>query len=262
MAPLLSFYMLTNNSEKYLNEILAAVQPIIDEFIILDSGSTDQTRTIAEAAGASWHFRELDSFARQRTHAIGLCTGRWVLTLDDDELPDDALIAELTRLRGSLLTTEIDAYRISRHWTFMGDAVRALYPVSSPDFPIRLHRRVGPSFNGANGVHEALQGADRIALIAVGGVIHRTFETRNEVSEKLDKYTDLAARDLLNQRKRVGAIAAVIHSMGALIKWYLIRRSWQDGALGVRATVFAVQYTWLKYVKAAALRRDFGHTAD
>ena len=62
----LSCYILTRNSDRRLEEVLSSIVDAVDELVILDSGSTDQTQSIAETYGARFHFREFDDFRSQR----------------------------------------------------------------------------------------------------------------------------------------------------------------------------------------------------
>lgn len=65
----LSCYILTHNSERRLAQVLASIQQIADEILIVDSGSTDQTLTIAHHFGATILTRSFDNFRDQRIFA-------------------------------------------------------------------------------------------------------------------------------------------------------------------------------------------------
>ena len=85
-APLLSLSMIVKNEEKRLPNCLNSVRGTVDEIVIYDTGSTDQTIAIAEAAGArvirgTWN----NDFAAARNEALKHARGRWILYLDADE---------------------------------------------------------------------------------------------------------------------------------------------------------------------------------
>lgn len=102
-----SVIILTFNSSDSLPATLASVQAITDDIHIVDSGSTDQTVVIAEAAGASVSNHPFENYGAQRNWAIdNLATRyRWQLHLDADErltpelqqeiatLPEDSVLA-------------------------------------------------------------------------------------------------------------------------------------------------------------------------
>jgi tetratricopeptide (TPR) repeat protein len=82
----LSFCAIVKNEAKNLSRCLASVEPYVDELVIVDTGSTDNTVAIAEQHGAKVsHFEWCDDFAAARNHACTLVAGDWILTLDADE---------------------------------------------------------------------------------------------------------------------------------------------------------------------------------
>jgi tetratricopeptide (TPR) repeat protein len=82
----LSFCAIVKNEAKNLGRCLASVKPYVDELVIVDTGSTDDTVAIAEQHGAKVsHFEWCDDFAAARNHACTLVAGDWILTLDADE---------------------------------------------------------------------------------------------------------------------------------------------------------------------------------
>jgi glycosyltransferase involved in cell wall biosynthesis len=85
----LSLCMITRDEEAELDECLRAAADVVDEIVILDTGSTDRTLEIARAHGARvyrerWH----NDFASARNAALAHCRGRWILSLDADERLD------------------------------------------------------------------------------------------------------------------------------------------------------------------------------
>ena len=65
----------------------ASVRALVDEMVVVDTGSTDATREVAAAAGARVHeIPWQDDFAAARNASLDLCRGRWILVLDADEV--------------------------------------------------------------------------------------------------------------------------------------------------------------------------------
>lgn len=82
----LSACVITKNEEKNLPRWINSMQKIVDEMIVVDTGSTDQTRNIAEAAGAKvYDFVWCNDFAAAKNFAIEKASGDWILFLDADE---------------------------------------------------------------------------------------------------------------------------------------------------------------------------------
>jgi GT2 family glycosyltransferase/glycosyltransferase involved in cell wall biosynthesis/Tfp pilus assembly protein PilF len=86
----LSLCMIVKNEEKNLPISLESVKNIVDEMIIVDTGSTDNTIKIAENYGAKiYHFDWCDDFSEARNYALSKAQGRWILYIDADERIDE-----------------------------------------------------------------------------------------------------------------------------------------------------------------------------
>ncbi len=84
--PFISLSMIVKNEEKFLPGCLESVKDIADEIVIVDTGSTDRTREIAESYGAKiFDFAWQEDFSLARNEALKYCTGQWILYLDADE---------------------------------------------------------------------------------------------------------------------------------------------------------------------------------
>jgi tetratricopeptide (TPR) repeat protein len=82
----LSFVAIVKNEAQNLDRCLASVKPYVDELIIVDTGSTDETILIAQQYNAKIsHFEWCDDFSAARNYACSIATGDWILTLDADE---------------------------------------------------------------------------------------------------------------------------------------------------------------------------------
>ena len=81
----LSVAMITYNEEKILEKTLRSVAGLADEIVIVDSGSTDGTREIAEKYGAKFVHQDWLGYGPQRNKAIQLCQSEWILNIDADE---------------------------------------------------------------------------------------------------------------------------------------------------------------------------------
>jgi len=244
----LSVYVLTYNSERYLDRVLAAAKRIADDLLVVDSGSTDATLSIAARYGARTVHRPFDNFRTQRQFANGLCLHETVMFFDSDEIASDALIDEVLALKARGFDHE--AYAVRRDWVVMGKVIHALMPISSPDYPIRIYRRATLRFTD-HSVHETLTGYENCGRIE-SPVVHRTFETASEMKTKLDLYTDLAATDLLDRRDpaRVLWLKSWFSPLGAFLKWYIRKGNVRDGRIGLTLALYASSYTRRKYRKA------------
>lgn len=84
--PTLSLCMIAKNEEQFIGDCLASVREIVDEIIVVDTGSTDRTIEIAESYGAKvFHLPWQGDFATARNESLAHATGDWILVLDADE---------------------------------------------------------------------------------------------------------------------------------------------------------------------------------
>ena len=85
--PSLSLCMIVKNEEKYLPRCLESLKPMVDEMIVVDTGSVDATCDIAEIFGAKlFDFQWQDDFAAARNFSLKQASGDWILVMDADEV--------------------------------------------------------------------------------------------------------------------------------------------------------------------------------
>src|SRR5262249_36848573 len=94
-----SLCMIVRNEERFLAECLQSVADLVDEIVVIDSGSTDRTKEIAAGFGAKViDFTWVDNFAAARNESLRHATGNWIPWLDADERLDAANRERLRRL--------------------------------------------------------------------------------------------------------------------------------------------------------------------
>ena len=83
---MLSLSMIVKNEEKYLWDCLNSVNGVVDEIVLIDTGSTDNTKKIAEEFGAKiYDYKWKNDFSESRNYALEKANGDWILYLDADE---------------------------------------------------------------------------------------------------------------------------------------------------------------------------------
>src|SRR5699024_9084341 len=121
------------------------------------SGSTDRTEEICKRyKKVKFIFNKFKNFKAQRLFAERKVENNYIFFVDCDEIPDKKLIASIVEIKENRFQS--DAYTVQRNWHVLGKAVHALYPLSSPDFPIRLYNKKYVTYRNAKTVHEAPTG--------------------------------------------------------------------------------------------------------
>jgi hypothetical protein len=130
-----------------------------------------------------------------------------------------------------------------------------MYPVASPDYPIRLIDKKKVAFDQRSSrAHKSAQGFKSLGQIDTP-IQHYTFETRETLDYKLDPYTRMSAEDLIEQRRKVSVLRTLFVPLMVWFKWYIINNNWKDGYVGIILANYAYRYTHLKYKKALAMLR-------
>ncbi|NPA45756.1 MAG: glycosyltransferase family 2 protein [Chlorobi bacterium] len=255
MKPL-SAYILTHNSEKYLRPVLEKLSQVADDLVVVDSGSTDGTEAIVRGfPGVRFIYHPLKNFKDQRLFAESVCRYDHILFLDSDEIPDEDFIRSVKAVKERDFPYEV--YRLNRYWYVLGKPVHNIYPVVSPDRPVRLYDRSRASFRASRPVHEEVSGYRNLGLLE-GKVHHYTFETREEMHRKLELYTRIAALDLVRRGKKPYLFKMLVNPLAAFIKWYFLKGGFRDGTTGWITGRYAFDYTLLKYRKARRICRRIG----
>src|SRR3989344_5073579 len=103
----ISLCMITKNEEQFLEQCLNSVQELVDEIIIVDTGSTDKTKEIAaKFTDKIFDFKWGDVFSKARNESLKQATKDWILVLDADEQLDQDGIREVKK---SVLNEEAEA---------------------------------------------------------------------------------------------------------------------------------------------------------
>ncbi|PSB27020.1 glycosyltransferase family 2 protein [Stenomitos frigidus] len=147
--PLLSLCMIVKNESEHLARCLSSAQAYVDEIVVVDTGSQDDTVAIAQRYGATlYYFDWCDDFAAARNFSVGKVTGDWILILDADE----TLMVETGTLRQQLAASpsELMGYALTR------TEINLLEDDLSGGVHVRLFRN-DPGLRYAGRYHEQLR---------------------------------------------------------------------------------------------------------
>jgi len=86
-------------------------------------------------------------------------------------------------------------------------------------------------------------------------VKHVTFETAEEITRKTAFYSDIAANDLIKQRKNISLPVAFLMPLALFFKCYFLKKGFMDGRVGLRLARFAFDISKHKYEKARKMAR-------
>lgn len=235
--------IITLNEER---KIVRAIESLrcCDEILILDSGSTDRTVELASNLGvrvieAGWR-----GYAGQKNWAAEQATHDWILSLDADEALSEALEAEIWNLKKT--GPQCDAYTMPRLAKYLGRWI--FHSGWYPDRKVRLYDRRKSRWVG-DFVHETVHPKGRLGHLQ-SNILHFTCDSLSEHLRTLDRYTTLAAEELVSRKLKVPLWKLIFDPPWTFLKAYIVQRGFLDGFEGLVICYMAAFYTFLKYSKA------------
>ena len=218
--PELSLCMIVRDEAAMLPDFLIAVAGLWDEFIAVDTGSTDSSVNLLVSSGAKvFHFPWVDDFSAARNASLERATGRWILFLDADERVDDPLKAAIKALLADPLA---GAATVTMRNELPGGHRRdsRLLRLFRNDPLIRFRYRIHEDISA--GVQGFLQ-RENLQVRHLNGVVRHLGYTREVAAARDKKERDL---ELLRT-----SLAQDPDDYYCRYKILEIARFWDDGAL-------------------------------
>jgi len=245
----LSIVMITFNEEANLARTLASVA-WADEIVIVDSGSTDRTREVAESFHAKFSVETWKGFAVQKNFALTTATGNWILSLDADEEVEPALADEIRSVLSS--NPSVAGFWIPRKNFFLGRWIQ--HGGYYPDPKLRLFRRGAGEFEDRL-VHEDIR-LDGTAARLEHHLLHHAYPTLESYIEHINRYSSLGAEMAVAKRARgFSFLDIVVRPKVTFLFNYFLRLGFLDGREGLLLNLYHAGYVSWKYAKAWELGR-------
>lgn len=243
---MISICILTKNSAATLRETLDSVQAF-PEVLILDTGSTDETVSIAKKyPNAKILKAEFSGFGDLRNEGASLAKNDWIFALDSDEVLSAALIQEIL----SLSLDPVYAYTMPRKNFLNKKWIKGCgwYP----DKVARLYNRKRTKFCPAK-VHESLETSSLIAL--KNPLLHTPYRSTDEFLAKMQHYSTLFAKQY--KGKRTSSFRKALgHGLFAFFRSYLLKRGFLDGSEGFTISLYNANSAFYKYLKLRELQNQ------
>ncbi len=246
--PLSAFIIAKDEADRIAKAILS-VREWVDEVIVVDSGSSDDTVALSERLGARVVFNEWPGYGPQKVFAEGLCRNRWLLNLDADEEVTPELCDEIAGMFAHDGEPPLPAYHINVVLTMRFAAPSRWAPSNQP---VRLYDKERAGFKDST-VHDTVVlrpgAAGNIGRLKAA-MRHYSFRSYRHAVDKINFYSSMQAEDMARRGRVPSAGRILVEPFAAVFKALFLRRYILYGIDGwIEAMIYAFART-LRLAKA------------
>jgi glycosyltransferase involved in cell wall biosynthesis len=243
----LSVFIIAKNEADRIPLVIRAVRDWVDEVIVIDSGSADDTVAVSEELGAHVLFNAWRGYGPQKVFAEKQCRNAWLLNLDADEEISPRLGEEIralfsngepSRAAYTLPILPLYPFQVSGHaWTAF-------------HHPVRLYRKDMAGFKDEL-VHDTVVVHEGRVGHLKGMVLHRSFRSLAHHVEKVNGYSSAQAEVLAERGRDPGLLSLLLTPILAFFKQYVLRREFVNGVDGI---VVSYMYAFQRFIRLAKTR--------
>lgn len=252
MQPTVTGVVLTFNGRRLLTPCLKSLD-FCDQILVVDSGSTDGSRELAESLGARVIQNTWAGFGPQLLFALTRVDTDWVVCIDQDEQLSPELRASIREALPKAPADLAGFYVPRRSFYFDRFLTHSGW---YPDYLLRVFRkdRLEVTMSGA---HEHLRPKGPTRKLA-GDIVHYPYSGFAEQMVKGSLYAQAAADEMRAKGRRGGVITAVAHAKMRFFKLYVLKLGFLDGRAGLVNALCAAYYVFQKYIRAEE-KGDWGN---
>ena len=233
----ISVFIIAKNEADRIEEAILSVRDYVDEVLVVDSGSDDDTVKIAKKCGAKTFFNKWQGYGQQKFFAQQKCHNDWILNIDADEQVSEGLKNEI-----------IDIFRSKKHQEYCGFWIKiSEVPHYLPDtkiyvqnkFYLRLYNKKYCSYR-QNAVHDSVITSQSNLLKLRHIILHKSLRSYGHAIDKLNFYTGCQAEDAFKKKIEISNIKIIFTPLLAFLKHYIMRKYFLYGVEGfIESWVYA-----------------------
>ena len=242
-----SVAIITKNEEENIRFCLQSIS-FVGQIVVVDSGSTDATLSIAAEFGCEIYCEVWRGFGPQKQSAIEKCRQPWILVLDADErIPPDT--ANIIKKIVTDSNVKEAGFSFPRKNYFQGRWIK--HAGWWPDRIIRLFRKEAGRMTTAI-VHESVEVQGMVGALDAA-IEHYTESRLGKIIQKIDKYSTLGAEAAFREGKRSSTGGAFMRAFFTFVQDYFFRLGILDGMPGLTLAVTDSINKFFKYAKLSEL---------
>lgn len=242
----ISAVIITYNEEKNIQRCLSSLIGVADEIIVLDSYSSDKTKTICEEFGVKFIESAWKGYSQSKNTANAHASNDYILSVDADEELSEVLKGSIHKAKETGLN---GAYSFNRLSNYMGSWIK--HGDWYPDKKIRIWNKNEGSWKGE--IHEKVEFTVNVSVKHLKGDLnHYSYYSISEHIEQINKYSTLSAEELYRKQKKVGFLKIVLSPWSQFFTSFVIKLGFLDGYKGFAISLITSFGSYLKYAKLRA----------
>lgn len=239
----LTAVIITFNEERNIARCLDSLSGVVDEVLVIDSFSQDNTKAIACEKGAKVIEHSFEGHIEQKNWAITQAGSPYILSLDADEALSDELRSSILEVKANW---QFDSYSMNRLTNYCGHWIR--HGGWYPDTKARLWDSRKGKWGGDN-PHDKFELFDPTSTVGFlkGDLLHYSYYTRSEHVDRTIQYGKIGAKAL--QKRKAGGLFIKQFTNPPLkfLKSFVLKLGFLDGSDGWFIAKQAFCETWIKY---------------
>lgn len=242
--------IISYNEEAKIEDCLKSLKDIVDEIVIIDSGSKDGTIKIAKKYTNRIYHKDFLGHVAQKNYCISKAKHEWILSLDCDERLSNKLKRTIVKIKNS--ESNYDAYKMPRRTFYVYQWLKHCW---FPDYKIRLFNRKKAKWQGIN-PHDMVQPVKNSRIKRLQEeILHYSFDSISDHLKTIDFFTEIAANHLIERNKKATLFTALSHSWWIFIKIYFFKFGFLDGLAGFTVAKLSSYHVFTKYIKLIFKKR-------
>jgi len=247
----LSAVIITFNEERNIKQCLQSLVGVVDEIIVVDSFSTDQTKAICKQYNVTFIEQDFLGYIEQKNFALAKANHDFVVSLDGDESLSKELQDSIKSLKSNW---NFDGYYCNRFNNFCGQWIK--YSDWYPNRKLRVFDRRLGEWTGIN-PHDTIVLHNKNANTGQlkGNILHKTYQSYSEFNQKTEYFSTIAAQAYFDKGKKASLWKIILNPTWAFFKSYILRLGVLDGFNGFVICIQTANITFLKYSKLRELNK-------
>ncbi len=234
--------IITLNEENNIGRCIDALIPICDEIIVLDSFSSDLTENICKEKGVRFEQRKWAGYSDSKNYLNQLASHDYIFSVDADEAPDEALQAEIIKIKKQGLH---GIYAVNRLTNYCGSWIK--HSGWYPDVKTRIFPKSKSHWDGQYVHEELIVEGNPEPILLKGHLLHYSYYDFKDHRARADKYSRLTAQKMNSKGKKASVVRPYISALGRFISMFIIKKGFLDGKMGWHIARISALSNILKY---------------